>query len=66
MSKTQQHGIDILSEITKKDIERNLQNINANWSPRHGWHLKRNTDSDLTKPLHILNEKSEQNSTTNN
>ena len=45
--KKQPHGIDILAEMTKKDVERNLQikdvnDVNANWTPRHGWHLKKN------------------------
>ena len=40
-------SIDILAEMTRRDMERSLQiqdvnNINANWTPRHGWHLKKN------------------------
>ena len=51
--KKQQHGIDILAEMTKRDLERNLQiqdvnKVNANWSPRHGWHLKR-SESESSK-----------------
>ena len=65
MSKSQQIGIEILAEMTRKEAERCLE-TNAHYSERYGWHLKRNTDSNLTKPLHILNEKSKQNSTTNN
>ena len=42
-------SIEILADITKRDLERHLQiqdvnNVNANWSPRHGWHLKRNSE----------------------
>jgi hypothetical protein len=55
--------IKILADMTRQDMERCLE-TNAHYSQRYGWHLKRN--SDLIKPLHILNEKSEQNSTTNN
>ena len=30
--------------MTKKDLERSLQikDVKANWTPRHGWHLKKN------------------------
>ena len=66
MNKTQQdskNGIDILAEMTRRDFERSLHiketdNVTVCHSPRHGLRL--------VKPLHILNEKSEQNSTTNN
>ena len=45
--KKPQTGIEILAEMTRRDVERNLQikdvrNVNANWTPRHGWHLKKN------------------------
>ena len=45
--KEQQTGIEILAEMTRRDVERNLQikdvnDVNANWTPRHGWHLKKN------------------------
>ena len=48
--KEQQTGIEILAEITKKELERHLQiqdikNVNANWTPRHGWHLKKTESS---------------------
>ena len=47
--KKQQTSIDILAEMTRRDMERSLQiqdvnNVNANWTPRHGWHLKRNIE----------------------
>ena len=40
-------SIDILAEMTRRDMERSLQikdvnNVKANWTPRHGWHLKKN------------------------
>ena len=39
-------SIDILAEMTRRDMERSLQiqdvnNVKANWTPRHGWHLKK-------------------------
>ena len=39
-------SIEILADITKRDLERHLKiqdvnNVNANWTPRHGWHLKK-------------------------
>ena len=42
-------GIDILAEITRRDMERSLQiqdvkDVNAHWTPRHGWHLRRNEE----------------------
>ena len=45
----QQDGIEILAEMTRRDIERNLpikdvKNVNAYWTPRHGWHLKHKKD----------------------
>ena len=45
--KKPQTGIEILAEMTRRDVERNLQiqdvnDVNANWTPRHGWHLKKN------------------------
>ena len=45
--KSKRDGIDILAEITRRDMERSLQiqdvkDVNAHWTPRHGWHLKRN------------------------
>ena len=45
--KKQQTSVDILAEMTRRDMERSLQiqdvnNVNANWTPRHGWHLKKN------------------------
>ena len=48
--KKDQTGIEILAEITKRDLERSLQiqdikNVNANWTPRHGWHLKKTESS---------------------
>ena len=48
--KKQQTGISILAEMTRRDVERNLQikdvkDVNANWTPRHGWHLKRSESS---------------------
>ena len=44
--------IDILAEMTRRDVARNLQientkNVNAEYSPRNGWHLKH--DSDVIK-----------------
>ena len=43
-------SIDILAEMTRRDMERSLQikdvnNVKANWTPRHGWHLKRSESS---------------------
>ena len=40
-------SIDILAEMTRRDMERSLQikdvnNVKANWTPRHGCHLKKN------------------------
>ena len=42
-------SIDILAEMTRRDMERSLQiqdvnNVKANWTPRHGWHLKKKKD----------------------
>ena len=39
--KKPQTGIEILAEMTRRDVERNLQikdvnDVNANWTPRHG------------------------------
>ena len=47
--KKPQTGIEILAEMTRRDVERNLQikdvnDVNANWTPRHGWHLKKKKD----------------------
>ena len=47
--KKQQDGIEILAEMTRRDTERNLpikdvKNVNAYWTPRHGWHLKHKKD----------------------
>ena len=44
--KKPQTSIEILADITKRDLKRHLQiqdvnNVNANWTPRHGWHLKK-------------------------
>ena len=40
--------IKILTDITKRDVEKNLsmdeetlRNVNAHYSQRYGWHLKR-------------------------
>ena len=48
--KKDQTSIEVLAEITKRDLERSLQiqdikNVNANWTPRHGWHLKKTESS---------------------
>ena len=48
--KSNKDGIDILAEMTRRDMERSLQikdvnNVKANWTPRHGWHLKRSESS---------------------
>ena len=50
--KSKRDGIDILAEITRRDMERSLQiqdvkDVNAHWTPRHGWHLKNKKDSSL-------------------
>ena len=42
--KKQQHSIDILADITRRDMERNLQiketdNVSIQHSPRHGLRL---------------------------
>ena len=47
--KSKRDGIDILAEITRRDMERSLQiqdvkDVNAHWTPRHGWHLKHKKD----------------------
>ena len=44
-----QTSIDILAEMTRRDMERSLQikvtdNVNATYSPHNGWHLKREKD----------------------
>ena len=40
-------SISTLADMTRKSMEKDLQieninEVNANWSPRHGWHLKKN------------------------
>ena len=47
--KKPQTSIEILADITKRELERDLQiqdvnNLKANYTPRHGWHLKRNIE----------------------
>ena len=44
-----QTSIDILAEMTRRDVARSLQientkDVNAEFSPRNGWHLKRDSD----------------------
>ena len=48
--KKPQTSIEILADITKRELERDLQiqdvnNLKANYTPRHGWHLKRSEPS---------------------
>ena len=45
-------SIATLAEMTRKSMEKDLQikdvkDVNARWSPRHGWHLKNKKDSSL-------------------
>ena len=47
-------SIEILADITKRDLERHLQiqdvnNVKANYTPRHGWHLKRSESEPSSK-----------------
>ena len=49
--------IKILADITKQEIKRSM-GINAQYSPRYGWHL--------AKKIHVLDDKSKKDSTTNN
>ena len=40
-------SIATLANMTRQSMEKDLQiedvkDVNAHWSPRHGWHLKRN------------------------
>ena len=42
-------SIATLAEMTRKSMEKDLQikdvkDVNARWSPRHGWHLRRNEE----------------------
>ena len=39
--------IATLADMTRRSMEKDLQieninEVNADWTPRHGWHLKRN------------------------
>ena len=54
-------GIKILADMTRNDIERNLsldkktlQNVNAEYSPRYGWHLKRKEVPSVPKDNKLL------------
>jgi len=51
------NGIKILAEMTLNDLKRTMGN-NIQYSPRNGWHL--------TKKLHVLDDKSKKDRTTNN
>ena len=40
-------SIATLADMTRKSMEidlqiENINEVNADWTPRHGWHLKRN------------------------
>lgn len=42
-------SIATLAEMTRKSMEKDLQikdvkDVNARWSPRHGWHLRRSEE----------------------
>ena len=48
-SKSQQDSIAILAEMTRRSMEKDLQikaldNVNAHYTPRHGWHFKKKKD----------------------
>ena len=54
-------SIKILAEMTKRDVERNLsldkktlENVNADYSPRYGWHLKRKEVPSVSKDNKLL------------
>jgi hypothetical protein len=54
-------SIKILADMTRNDIERNLsldkktlQNVNAEYSPRYGWHLKRKEVPSVPKDNKLL------------
>ena len=49
--------IKILSDMTKQEIKRSIS-VDAHYSPRYGWHL--------TKNIHISDNESKKDSTTNN
>ena len=48
--------IKILADITKQEIKRSM-GVNAHYSPRYGWHLRKN--------VHVLDNESNDDSTTN-
>ena len=54
-------GIKILADMTRNDIEKslsikkeNLLNVNAEYSPRYGWHLKRKEKPSVPKNDKLL------------
>ena len=53
--------IKILAEMTQRDVEKslsikkgNLENVKAEYSPRHGWHLKRKEVPSVPKDNRLL------------
>ena len=45
--RTLKESISTLADMTRESMEKSLQieninEVNADWTPRHGWHLKRN------------------------